>query len=346
MLASTKFKFVLVIAVLAGFTSCRKENSQPIFGGSNEEISAKVTRWLATQAKHASGDRASEISKLKSSLELNKLWIEKCDNNKLVIVPVSSSGEPVNAQRNAGKYFILILDARGEPVKGSVLKFDAGLDRAELRTGTLSGIFQHEANIQDGKYSVNSIWNDFRYQLTFTGGKLKSVSEKRRGRSNALSAILTCIDWYLVTTIYYTDGTTETYEEYLETTCGNPGEPQEIQPDQGGGNNDIEYEYEKRRYPNWVVYDWGIGDGQVWSREFIKGKQVTGSPQGGQLVTIQHLSSECNKFSGVYSESSHSTSLSSNLASVYVAGYWYPTNAPLPSQVAGSKSWTYNQAFP
>ncbi len=58
-----------------------------------------------------------------------------------------------------------------------------------------------------------SILDDFRYELKFENGKLKSFAEQKiKVPSGGSGRLNNCIAWYFVTTFYYADGASSTFE--------------------------------------------------------------------------------------------------------------------------------------
>jgi hypothetical protein len=81
-------------------------------------------------------------------------------------------------------------------------------------------------------------------QFEVKNNRLHSGSVISEKNSSPNGRTTSCTEWYLITTFYYTDGSSTQTQEYLGTTCtgsgegsgcnGNPGEPQVPCGDNGG----------------------------------------------------------------------------------------------------------------
>jgi hypothetical protein len=89
------------------------------------------------------------------------------------------------------------------------------------------------------------------YELSYEKGNLSRVAAiSNKNLDGKTSSTQSCIDWYLITTIHYADGTTSQTEEYVGTTCTGCDGCADLAclcPDNNPGGNPGYYEYEDER---------------------------------------------------------------------------------------------------
>jgi hypothetical protein len=253
---------------------------------------------------------------LKNALNLSKLWVEnRNDQEQFLIIPIGGEYKPLVYKNESHRsYLLLSVTPEGEITKGNIIQYiPTSSPINELPLNTFSKIFNYQKIDCDGRFAVFTPTGRFKYDLTFNKGKLCKVREtsRRNAENPAQRTTNDCWDFWLVTTTYYEDGTTGQDRYYLGQTCYRCGE---IQPDgtstacteldddanpegSGGGSDNITYEYlVKREDINWKVANSPVPtvNGEIYSRETLKGKKVAGELDGGHFTEIIHRSSWCN----------------------------------------------------
>ncbi|GAA4331502.1 hypothetical protein GCM10023184_23430 [Flaviaesturariibacter amylovorans] len=208
-------------------------------------------------------------------------------------------------------------------------------------------------------YGVNGRRN-FELDLKENGSaefaKLKAKEPTQTGRGQG------CIDWFMVTTVTYVDGSTSTSSQYVTTTCSGGGcsDPNmaSVCPEgdgrsSGGGGGgygvDYEFEYLYHKGVNWVVGAPASGHYVVYSFETISGKKVSGVKS---ITGIVHNRSA--GFSDGYAGSAAWTQLqavvnfTSSQAAASVSGKVHFADAthPLDVPLSNNKQWTPPQIVP
>ena len=207
------------------FQSCKKEHS---FGDAGPgEISPKITSWFTKQAEGRSAESKTKIAAVQASLELNKSWTEKAAANEMLIIPLKENLNLVNNKKNkVSNYLLLNTDVQtGEILSGYIIQ-NRPLDKnltTDLKKGTLQNISEGKAVQDDCVITVLSICDRYLYESSYKNGKLNSTAVMKKSDYAGLTASTAtqCIDWFLVTTYYYADGTTYQTSEYVGTTCNN-----------------------------------------------------------------------------------------------------------------------------
>lgn len=97
----------------------------------------------------------------------------------------------------------------------------------------------------DGIYKMLTVTGRWISQFEIKNGRIYSTGSILQKNKNNISESNQktngCIDWYLVTTYHYADGSTYQTREYVGTTCDGCSDPnyQSICPDNGGGGGGL-----------------------------------------------------------------------------------------------------------
>ena len=352
-----KHVLFLVAAGLSGsfifFNSCKKELSPS--SSSNKETIEKVNTWLDEQKAGKSPSGVSNIELLKNSLDFASLRFEKSeDGEKLLIVPVEKSLKSITGMTtNSIPNLVLIIDKLQNIRKGYIVLYttDNGLAN-KIPDNTFYHIFNTAEPECNGKFRFLNIMGRVLYQLEYKDKWLQSVGlvkpKKNPGTTNNPGGRTQAgyyIDWYLVTTLYYVDGTSELVSEtYLYTTYVSDPDNPDTWPVDGGNAVDYEYEMEKLT-PWWHVYDFPGNLYSVQSYEILKGKRVSTDPYGGHFTSAKHGTDGCNNPDGVWlANYNQDVNFSSWTAYARITGTWTfnGTNTP----IEGFHSWSYQEMFP
>jgi hypothetical protein len=247
---------LLIMAVL--LTACSKNHNNERESGITSELSLKVTNWLQKQKKQqislsaemiaGINPKDGKIEALKSNLDFTGLMTEERDKNlTFIVVPIKNQfKQQYNLEQNSTITLFLIM-TKGEIVSGSVIYFTpvSGNSPTVIPPRILCEIFNNKPVGLSGKYRFLTVSGTRQVEIEFRDGKISSIGKIQNQRSNvsdsggSLSQANGCIDWYLVTTYYYSDGSSYSTEEYLGRTCegcnGDPTTYQDICPDSGGG---------------------------------------------------------------------------------------------------------------
>jgi hypothetical protein len=188
---------------------------------------------------------------------------------------------------------------------------------------------------------------------------LKSIAERRSKTESQELKTNNCIDWYLVTTYYNADGSSESTWHYISTTCN--CEQTKIAAGgrnyrlncSGGGGADVDYEFAVAKEVDWKVADNpsappGSGSG-IYSHERLKGKRVASAAYGGYFNGGFHRGSDCNFCSDnnpsydVWTETSTNLIPEGNIALSRVNGtLQYKGGTTFHEK---TKTWKFNEIF-
>jgi len=294
--------FIFSSFLLILFVSCKKEalNAEETQNQSYETLIPKINSWLDAQKIGLPASSVVRIDSLKMNLSYGEIHLEKYkDSKEFIVIPVLSSLKSRhNAEKNPISYLVLVYDHQDSITKGNVLQYMSSNGQMQAPQNTFSKIFTYKNLDCSGQFTMLSITDYFLYEIEFENGKLKSVAEqiKRNEEKNSSGRVNGCIDWFLITTIYYYDGGSDTYEQYITTTCDDPcnetrvnGRSYRVNCGGGSGGNTIEYMYALSR-----PWKWDVQTTENWwaeSYETVSGERNNNEPQGGHFTDISHNSS-------------------------------------------------------
>jgi hypothetical protein len=227
---NSSFFFLLILAFLSG---CKKNQQLP-----NEKVvkhSNLVREWLASQPTMQTTDKGQLLEQVIQNLKDEEMRTEILNNEKLIIIPLKGSNELSKhlKQRSTTplEFLLLVETPEGKIRRGDVLLFYPKNSMiTDLPENSFHDFFTNNTLPVNGTLSLISLNDVKQYEMDFENGKPKefrlwqpkpgsSSAENGEAQGRLPDYMEDCVDWYLVTTVYYTDGTTEQYEEYLFTEC-------------------------------------------------------------------------------------------------------------------------------
>ncbi len=264
--------------------SCTKSdiNQEPL----NAPIAKLTNEWLNSRVKEGETIRNERIESLRQSILPSKASIETLeDGEKLIIVPIVSSLKMnTNSDKSADHYLLLFENKNKEVYKGNIVQYvPLNSQNRALPKNTLSRLWNCEDVNANGTFTVLTIFDKYLYANTFKDGKKMAYTTLEPKKNNGDVAVInapgniTCIEYYLITTHYYSDGSTQEFQEYLGTSCFRwcvPGEACAVKEDDGfGGGGNPDEEVNRSKIVDWMVYqDPILPSWKVWSRQKFKGR--------------------------------------------------------------------------
>ncbi len=279
--------------------SCTKSdiNQEPL----NAPIAKLTNEWLNSRVKEGETIRNERIESLRQSILPSKASIETLeDGEKLIIVPIVSSLKMnTNSDKSADHYLLLFENKNKEVYKGNIVQYvPLNSQNRALPKNTLSRLWNCEDVNANGTFTVLTIFDKYLYASTFKDGKKTAYTTLEPKKNNGDVAVInapgnvTCVEYYLITTHYYSDGSTQTFEEYLGTSCYRwcvPGEACAVKEDDGlGGGGGPDEDIEAVSFKDWGVVEVGPFS-YVLSSEKLKGKKRAGLSNGGYFTKITNL---------------------------------------------------------
>jgi hypothetical protein len=234
------------------------------------------------------------------------------DSIKVQIIPLKGRPTYFKTPSDAGNWYVVyrfndLLDIH----KVEILNLKTGLDNQSDQT-KIEAIFKlYRFDIpMDGAYTQYSLGGRYLQEEKYENLKLTGFSavlpdlkspnqiwpkpDPNRVQMNSL-----CIDWYIVTTVYFADGSSYSYSEYLNTTCNSVCSPTSTIPNEsiacdpnsgsgGGGGGDIGQPYLLHADRSWVVAYNPSGAWTVMSYERFIGER---GANYHKFISAQHINS-------------------------------------------------------
>lgn len=292
--------FVYLFSLLILIVSCHKEKA-PNEELRNEDfaIVSKINAWLDTNLQTDTTQLTKKIIKLiKENLVFDKLSFEKLnDKEKICIVPLKESfNSRFNENKRKVTNVVFIINENDSIRKGNIVQFipDNGQSISSIPLNTFHKILEI-----DGKFLFLSIKDRPIWEVGYKEGEPFSygIAEARETATGANGRLNECINWFITTTIYYTDGTSYSYEEYVGTTCGEMCQDVRLANGRtyrvncGGGSGGGSTTELSPKAVDWVVGASANGYWLVRSFETLNGVRTEPGPNGGYFTSITHNSS-------------------------------------------------------
>lgn len=350
-LAKTNTKVLTLVLLLLSITflQCKKSSTEDLESLSPVALQLRVNEWLSTQKNNTQNlVKIDKINSLLSVLQFNELKTEDIQQQeKIIIVPLKKDYKSsYNSNKQLGSCLLLILNKNNEIRKGEIVQYQ--LPNNEITEKIPDELLK--------KFYSQQEWNGKLYFLNLTG-TIKYEVENRNNKVYSFGTIKTketinqrsnsCIDWYLVTTIYWPDGTTDTIDQYVGTTCGGgPSENQEFQPELNSGG---EVGTDVTHTESWLVDTYDLGAWSVRSKETFYGKSYSNA--WSHFTTVNHDESKiiCSPNYAFWTEILFNTTYGPGKynVSTWVKGtVTYGDPARLPYSVSNHSIWLAPSLWP
>jgi len=350
------------ITLLSLLSSCQKEKSANQPDLSIKKVEQKVNAWLDNKSKVYN----SSNENFKNELQYQEIFQKKLkDEGKFILIPLKGNFfEPTTT--NKGKSFTglqIIEDKWGNISEGNVVQyFSKDHSDKSVVPDNFFQMYSDKKPAIAGEFSFLTLTGKLLYKMKYDQYGLRSsgfVSPRKKAvtvnrvEQDPIQDYASCIDWYLVTTYIYPDGSTSQTSEYVYTTC-----PVSGGGGSGGGGNGNEEVYEyivKKEEHGWSfeVYPPNSpvgGSGKtIYSKERLRGKRQANNPAGGYFTSINHVWSGLLIVDiGAWTETFNSVSASGATASSEVRGRYTlsPIDGPIQRWNGGdTKNFNFNEIF-
>lgn len=234
-------KYGIVPLFILFFASCKKEisNSDLLIEGNN--LSSRVINWLNSQKDdfQNSSQNQTTLSKEKaiSSSVKNEnidLLIENLDFNSAIqavaskkhsflIIPIN---DIVKAKKRvddkASLHLAMVTDRNGKIISANIVCFLPidGKKRNAVTPSLIGNFLTGKAPKDSCMLRFLSITGRWLHQVEFKNNRVASygvITSQRPENSPRTNGI--CIDWWLVITIHFIDGSQQEFREYVGQTC-------------------------------------------------------------------------------------------------------------------------------
>jgi len=234
----------MLLLILFATTGCKKNGiDTPAPDPNNKVLTFLEGQKAADGRLHFNAN--ANIDLLKANLDLGTATTEQLDNERnLLLVPIKDAViNKKGLDKNSTLTLFLITDKSGKIRSGSIVYFQPtdGQKHNTIPQNTFSNLFRGKPVTLDGVYKMLTLTGKWLSQFKIKDGKILStgVIQSKNKETTSSNRENQCIDWYLVTTYHYVDGSSSQDEEYLGTTCddcsGDPSVYMSLCNDGGGG---------------------------------------------------------------------------------------------------------------
>lgn len=171
-------------------------------------------------------NKIGNIELLQENLNFTAAMIEHRDASRCyLVIPIRDkvvSEKKLDA--NSSLFLLLLTDNEGNIKTGKIAYYTPqdGQKLSTLSPNTFTDIFNDRSISHNGKFRFMDITGGWLYQCEYRDGKKYSfgyVTSKNPDSTSRKTNTEGCTDWYLVTTIVYSNGMTTSWRDYIGTTC-------------------------------------------------------------------------------------------------------------------------------
>ncbi|MFT3823348.1 MAG: hypothetical protein QM731_05485 [Chitinophagaceae bacterium] len=217
--------FAFVTGLL--LSACQKNYTES--ETADPELIQKVTAWLDKQEqKFKDSINKSVITSLKANLLISEISTAALsDKQRVVVIPLKKEFNTNNiTRRESFKNLAIIQDENGELQLSNIVEvIPEGQQFKTIAASLIADVFSNRDNVLNGTVSILSLTNKFIEERAYKEGKLATIKHLKMkspsGEERNSGSLKTneCIEWYLVTTYYWSDGSYTQTWTYLFTSC-------------------------------------------------------------------------------------------------------------------------------
>lgn len=243
---------ILSFAITSG---CKKLD---IIQHSEEELFNKTKFFLKSKQQTESTKRAQKIQNIIENLSKKNIIVIGTYKENEAIVCDLSSYKNYTSNKFKNVFYKVIFQLRDSEISDAFIYTIHTNENESYLNQNIERILKGKDVRFNGEITSNALDDKYLITKTFSKGKLESTKElqinisKDRNHFSGQKAvfniknsnesnIISCVDWYEVTTYYYSDGRIEQTWNFLRRTCtsscgyGNPNEVQNFCDDEGLG---------------------------------------------------------------------------------------------------------------
>lgn len=243
--AKQLYLLLFAIVVSAFLFGCKKaafdeplagsQTNEPEINAFSSRSASEIRDWLDDKKSEIGIDSNTTIDKVLYSMDDANAYTETFKDEEFIIIPIEGTGSlsrNIRTDLNAPlKFLLMVEDENGNLRKGNIaLFYPSSAWTISLPQNFFKDFFESQAVSMDGTFALLSLDDVKQYEMDFENGKPKEFRLWQGKLQPAQPTGPVCYDHYLTTIIYYSDGTTEIFEEYLYTQCYDTGGG-------GGGSN-------------------------------------------------------------------------------------------------------------
>ncbi len=250
------FSAGLAAIALFIFISCRKDVKSNPSQATSVDVQAAKT-WLSNLRQKKVGSSGLVMDSVISLIDWQKAEQTAFGSQNLLIV--NFNGAVRASGSSTIDKMVFVFNSRGQITFGNIVEMSPSenLDPSAV-SQTISRIYSDREESYSGTISSYTADKEIVFSLTYQKGNIQRFSrvlnqsqispnlhvggmtdgsKAQRTTVNTIGGGVSCTDWYLVTTYYYSDGSTTSESQYIGRTCGT-----QMGFQQGGGGGGTAFE--------------------------------------------------------------------------------------------------------
>lgn len=212
----------------------------------NQHSSLRENHLNTNQLSSRYFAKDANVDLLKNNLDLDNVY-KKRGKGKFdyALIPIKENLQIAkNLSTSSTLLLFCTMNKKGDIISANIIYYlpSNGVKRNSSDFKSFLNLYAdgNSKNVsEDGIYNILSVTGKWISQMEFKKGVLytnKIISNKKA--SNIIVTQSICIDWYLVTTYHYPDGSIDQTSVYIGTTCDDcGGDYMSLCPDGGGGSS-------------------------------------------------------------------------------------------------------------
>lgn len=207
-LLNTFYSKVFILVLFSFFSCFENEIRTPSI------YQAEILEFLNSTKADNSEENVVLIDQLESDLNFFRIEALPLANGQIVLI--------ADTKNNTDKvHKILFFKSETTPIfKVNRISFSDS-QSSNNYNNLLKSFLNRNTHSYSGKVEINNLYNNLLFFNKFDNGRLtaKGVVKSDAAKGSTGGKTQGCTAWYLITTNFYSDGSTETTQEYLGTTC-------------------------------------------------------------------------------------------------------------------------------
>jgi hypothetical protein len=214
------------ITLLLNASKKTASSRHPRLGYAAKRTADKVNAWLDKQ-RSVIAENDAAVQALQHNLDFSRLRFEQLSRyEQFIIIPLNEGFETINNKdKSPVNNLVLITDEMDRIREGNIVQYIPGdKDAGIIPPGTFFNLFNDKTIDCSGQFTFLTIAGRYLYEMNYENGAVHSFRLMRSGAAVGLAHTgpgnepVTGdpgLDWYLVTTLYHTNGGIEIFEDHL-----------------------------------------------------------------------------------------------------------------------------------
>ena len=232
-----KKTFISYLVLLLIFACKKKEVNFNDLPNIEKDSYEAILNFLENEALESSNKTTtSYIQGLKSKIDKKSIQIEKYYNSKVIVVSLTNENSfyekaphgtisRTESYSYTNTFNLLVFHLNQDTIINAEILECHTNQSEQIFQDDIASLINFNPNKYKGEVRYRKLNQKFLYTLLYEDDKKGYLTVKKGSELNLQNHTVTetnCIDWYIVTTYTYPDGSQTVTEQYIGTTCGDP----------------------------------------------------------------------------------------------------------------------------